>query len=334
MLRSFMSRVSLPVLLLVAVPLSNACSSEPASNQESNTGTLSMPLITSVNDHLYRLRGNIEIYGERYSDWIYTSDETVLTRSLPAGEYVAYLYGYELDRFDEGSGEWVRVGAQLVSDNAQYFVIHHQATTTIAFAFETDGILVTVGAGQLVIDVSVSEVPPVCTILGDDCEYEGTWCAPPALTGRPLACIYAGDTEPGASCTAPEQCTANSSCFDFGEGDGPVCAALCEPEDFGEACIGGGTCTEADASYGVCVPEGGTLPDYGNGEGGSGGGGTGGMGASGGSAGKGGGGKGGGKGGSVGGGPATGGTGAVPGAGGSGAFPGTGGVSGFGGASD
>lgn len=320
MLRSFMSRVSLPVVLLLAVPVFNACSSEPAPNQESNTGTLSMPLITSVNDHVYRLRGSIEIYGQYYSDWIYTSDETVLTRNLPAGEYVAYLYGYELDRLDEESGDWVRVGAQLVSDYYQYFSIQHQATTTIAFAFETDGVLVTVGTGQLVIDVDVNEVPPVCTVFGDDCAYEGTWCAPPALTGNPLACISAGDTEPGASCASPAECTANSSCFDFG--DGAVCAALCAPDDFGEECAGGGICTEADPTYGVCVPEGGTLPDYDLGQGGYAG--AGGMGAFGGTgpvAGSGGTGI-----------PGTGGTGASPGSGGS--FPGSGGAAGFAGAFD
>jgi hypothetical protein len=312
MLRSFMSRVSLPVLLLVAVPISNGCSSEPAPDQASSTGTLSMPLITSVNGNVYRLRATIEIYGERHSDYIYTSDETVLTRSLPAGDYGAYLYSYEMDRRDE-SGEWVPVTATLVSEYYQVFSIYHQTTTVIAFAFETDGVIVTVGRGQLVVDVDVTEIPPACTILGDDCEEDGTWCAPAELTSRPLACVYAGGTELGAACGSPVDCVANASCFDFGSG--AVCAGLCPADAFGEECEGGGTCTEAGRAYGVCVPEGGTLPDYGNGGGGEGGGGSGGS--SGGSAGK-----GGGKGGKGGG------------TGSGGSFPGTGGVSGFGGASD
>jgi hypothetical protein len=308
MLRSIMARVSLPVLLSVAVPVFSGCSSEPApGNQESNTGTLSMPLITTVNDHVYRLRASIEIYGDRYSDYIYTSDETALTRSLPAGEYVAYLVSYELDRLDEESGEWTPVSAQLVSNYYQVFTIQHQTTTTIAFAFQTDGVIVTVGTGQLVIDVDITEVPPVCTILGDDCEEDGTWCAPPELTGRPLACVYAGESEPGTACTSPQECAANSSCFDFGSG--AVCAALCTPDEFGEACADdGGTCTEAGTAYGVCVPEGGTLPDYG----------TGGTSGAGGSAGSGG----------FAGFGASPGTGGFAGAGGS--FPGTGGMGGFG----
>lgn len=326
MLRSFVSRVSLPVLLLVAVPIANACSSEPTPHEQASTGTLSMPLITSVNDHVYRLRASIEIYGDRYSDYIYTSDETAITRSLPAGEYVAYLFDYALDLRDE-NGEWVPVTANLVSNYYQVFSIYDRTTTVISFAFETDGVIVTIGTGQLVVDIDVNEVAPVCTILGADCD-EGTWCAPPELTGRPLACVYSGATESGASCSAPTDCVANTSCFDFGSG--PVCADLCTPEEFGAACAGSGTCTAAGRAYGVCVPEDGTLPDYdggsGGGEGGVGGGGTGG----GGSAGKGG--KGGGAG--KGGGSGKGGTGPSSGGTGTGASPGTGGVSGFGGASD
>jgi hypothetical protein len=226
-----------------------------------------MPLTTSAGGHLYRLDAYVQLYGPTYLT-IQTSDyDSVVSVPLQTGDYTAYLYSYSLSR-DDGTGNFLPVSATLVSNYAQQFTIYNQATSTISYQFETDGQIVTVGTGQLDVKFGVTETAPACTVLGSDCG-DGAWCAPPELTGQPLSCLLAGATPLGQSCASPTECVANASCFDFGTGQGPVCAALCTAAEFGATCDGGGTCTKAGTAYGVCVG-GGSLP---NGSGGAGSGG-------------------------------------------------------------
>jgi hypothetical protein len=269
MIRLRISNISLRIALaLAAVPLvANACSSGHPTQPEGSTGTLSLPLVTTTNGHTYRLGGYLVLYGTIY-DYLYLDgDETVLKRDLPAGAYFSYLNSYQLERLDESTGQYVPVQSTLVSSYYQPFTIYNQTTTTITYEFETDGVVVSIGTGNLTVNVKVTETAPVCTILGSDCP-DGTWCAPPELTGSPLQCLYAGSVPAGDPCSGPDDCAANTSCFDFG--DGAVCTALCDASGFGSACAGGGSCTQVGTAYGVCVPEGGSLPGSG-GSGGSGG---------------------------------------------------------------
>ena len=255
--------------LLALSPLTfvaTGCASAPerGSAEHVATGTLNLPLVTTVSGHTYRLTGYIYYNGAAFGQ-LFLGDETELSATLPTGNYSAYLEYYSLERLDD-QGNYVPVQATLVSSNFQSFTIYNLASTTISFQFQTDGLIVTVGSGNLHVAVDVTEVPPTCTILGSDCA-SGLWCAPPELTGEPLACIGAGSTATGAACKSPADCVANTSCFDLGAG--PVCADLCAPAAFGAACSGGGTCTKAGTDYGICVPEGGTFPGGGNGEAGA-----------------------------------------------------------------
>jgi hypothetical protein len=250
--------------VFAAVPLvATGCASDHhGSEGASQTGTLSVPLVTTTNGHTYRLSGYIYYYGTQYGS-IYMGDETELTVNLPTGDYTAYLSYYTLERLDD-SGNYQPVSGTLVSSYYQQFSIYNRTTTTISFQFETDGTIVTVGAGNLDVNIGVTEVAPVCTVFGSDCP-DGTWCPPAELTGLPLACVASGSMPAGYPCNSPSDCAANTSCFDFGTGS--VCAALCDATAFETACPGGGTCTEDAKTYGVCVPDGATLPG-GGGEGG------------------------------------------------------------------
>ncbi len=276
MIRSVLSRVSLSVCLALATPfVAVACSSDGGgSGEQSQTGSLALPLVTHVGDSTYRLSASIYVYGPTFTV-LYTSadpSEEVLTATLQTGDYQAYLSDYQLEKLDS-SGNFVPVSATLVSSYSVDFTIYNRSTTSISFEFETDGVIVPVGAGNLNVHVGITETSPACNILGDDCGA-GAWCPPPELTARPLACQFAGSVAVGEACEGPLDCVGNASCFDFG--GGPVCANLCPKSDFGAACAGGGSCEEAGAEYGICVPEGGTFPTTGSG--GSGGGGFGGMG--------------------------------------------------------
>jgi hypothetical protein len=238
-----------------------ACGAEPpatsvqASRDAELTGELSIPLIADVDGRRYRLaRASFAITGDELGTLVHSDDpdEPVLSVTLPVGAYTSELLTWTLERA-EGSGRFSPVDATLVSSAERPFQIANGSTTTISYRFETDGAIVTVGAGSLHVTIEVEQVAGVCTPFGSDCEA-GSWCPPSELTGAPLACMPAGSLPLGAACRAPSECGANASCVDFGAG--PSCTALCADAGVGMACAEGGTCERAGADYGVCKPEG------------------------------------------------------------------------------
>lgn len=215
-------------------------------------GRVSLALVTTVGDRTYRLRNAyVFISGPQY---LTLSDpdgsQTELSATLPTGSYAAALYQGTLER-DDGSGNFLPVIATQTSSYWVAFTIFNGATSTIAFQFQTDGVIVTIGAGQLKVRVAVDELPAVCTPFTGDCG-EGNWCPPTTLTGMPRSCIAAGATAAGQPCAGPFECAANTTCVD--QGAGPVCAELCPRTSFDASCPSGGTCQRVTAEYGLCAP--------------------------------------------------------------------------------
>lgn len=256
MIRSLVLRAVASVAIANGALSVTACSGDAQERQSESTaiGTLSMPLVAVAGEHTYRLQGSLLIDGPQFTFLDLGTDTDVVTTSLATGAYSANLYYWSLLRND-GAGNFSPVSATLVSSSYAYFTIFNQSTTTVAFEFETDGQLVTVGAGTLNIEVQVNETPAQCTVFGSDCP-SGTWCAPPELTGGTLSCISEGPLALGEACSSPQACTANTSCFDFGSGS--FCAALCPSADFDQPCSSGGTCLAQGTDYGVCAPDGAT----------------------------------------------------------------------------
>jgi len=248
MLRAISIKLLLGCCFISGSSLLAGCGSEGSPRDESAlAGTLSLPLLTSVGSHTYRLEGGMYVNGPVFQSFNLASDS--LSASLPTGDYQAVLYSWQLTR-DDGSGNFQPVDATQVSSSWQPFTIYNGATSTVAFEFQTDGILVTVGTGTLDVKVDVDETAPRCLPLGQDCGA-GAWCPPPELTGMPVSCVAEGPVAEGDPCRSPLDCAANTSCFDFGAG--PHCTLLCGSADFGSPCGNNGTCTAQGADYGVCV---------------------------------------------------------------------------------
>lgn len=253
-----MNKMTCTFLLGCLGALGAACSVETgkdAAPEEdyASAGTLELPLVAVEGDHIYRVTGiQVAVYGPTYA-YLNGSDdptETVISTSLPTGDYTAYFYGGRLER-DDGTGNFAPVEARLVSSSIRSFKVFNGTTTTLEFEFETDGVIVTVGGGEVRVILDVTEGAAVCTPFSDECG-SGAWCPPTGLTGLARACVFEGPVARGESCVGPSECVANSSCFDLGSG--PVCAELCPIVDVGSPCASGGTCEGVDAEYGVCVP--------------------------------------------------------------------------------
>ncbi len=248
MLRPILAKLLLGFCVFWGCSSLTACSSDAAApDGAAATGTLRLPLLASAGQHTYRLEGYMYVSGPSFQYVDFSSDVT--TARLLTGNYQAYLQSWRLTR-DDGSGNFSPVDARLTSSSTPSFTIFNGATSTISFQFETDGLLVTVGAGALNVKVDVVETAPPCAPLGNDCA-PGTWCAPPELTGAAASCIAAGALAEGDACTSPLDCPANTSCFDFGAG--ATCVLLCDAASFGLPCGNGGSCTAQGADYGVCM---------------------------------------------------------------------------------
>lgn len=248
MFRSLLTRLLLGSCVISGCVSLSACGSGSAPQDErSVTGTLRLPLLTTVGAHTYRLQGGLYVNGPVFESLDVNAD--ALSVSLPTGDYSAYLYTWQLTR-DDGTGNFRPVAATLTSSANPSFSIYNGATSTVSFEFETDGQLVTIGTGALIVDIDVQETPAICSPLGDDCG-DGNWCPPPELTGNPVSCVAAGPLAEGEACGSPLECAANTSCFDFGAG--AHCVRLCDRTEFEQPCSSGGLCTAVGADYGVCV---------------------------------------------------------------------------------
>src|SRR5262249_2876950 len=143
-------------------------------------GTIQMPLTTVTNGVVYRLRNvDLEICGGPNFFCTFLSDDgtsqSALSASLATGNYSSFLDSFVLERAD-GQGNFQPVNA-TVENSSVSFSIFNGATSTIVYTFDTDGVVVTVGSGQLDVKVVVNQVPSVCTPFGSDCPA-GSWCPP------------------------------------------------------------------------------------------------------------------------------------------------------------
>src|SRR5947207_11700242 len=150
MFRSVLSRTIATALLIAGSLVASACSGgSDAAPSRIASGNLSLALTANANSHTYRLTNvSLYIYGNTTSTFLTTSNdpsETSLSATLPTGSYNANLYGWTLER-DLGDGQFAALPATLVSNPYVGFGISNGTTTTISFQFQTDGIVVTVGA--------------------------------------------------------------------------------------------------------------------------------------------------------------------------------------------
>jgi len=254
MFKSLISKSVLAICCAALLPPLVACSAGASDPDESAvSGVMNLPLIASANGHNYRVsNAYVYISGPQYAQLSSSDDpnETALSTTLQTGSYIAYLYSWSLE-LDDGTGVFRPVQASLVSSPSVGFSILNGTTTTVSYQFSTDGVIVTVGSGEVRIEVAVDESSATCTPFANDCA-ESTWCPPTGLTGAARACVAAGLTAIAEPCDAPTECVANASCFDLGSG--PVCAELCPADAFELPCASGGICKAAGSDYGVCRP--------------------------------------------------------------------------------
>jgi hypothetical protein len=240
------------VLLGIGTVVATGCVEQPEDRAaETGGGTVSVPLVTTTNGHVYRLSNAVVFIFGPYTTFTLTSsddpNETVLSQALSTGRYQSFLQSWTLEK-QGPDGAFHPVQATLISSPSS-FDVFNGATTTISYEFASDGSIIRIGSGNLQVAVNVTETSPVCTPFGAECGA-GNWCPPTELTGTVPACYPAGSIEIGQPCDAPTSCIAGASCFDLGTA--PICAALCSDSAFGESCASGGICEPRGVSYGVC----------------------------------------------------------------------------------
>jgi hypothetical protein len=144
---------------------------------------------------------------------------------LPVGSYTLELLpGWSLER--ESSGSFAAVQAALVSANPAPFTIADQQTTPVAFAFQTNGEVISLGNGNLHVTIAVNDATPESTAAacadGVDNDADGL--------------IDCADPDCSFTCATPAENTA-AACADGVDNDAdglidcadPDCSFTCAP---------------------------------------------------------------------------------------------------------
>ena len=119
-------------------------------------GTLSMRLSTEVNGVTYRLREALFEVSGAESLTLSSGDSPSIEQLLTAGDYTVNLSdGWRLER--EFPSGFQTVAAELVSPNPAPFTVVAGQTTDVAYVFETDGTIVSMGEGTLNLRIQVNE---------------------------------------------------------------------------------------------------------------------------------------------------------------------------------
>jgi hypothetical protein len=143
-----------------------ACSSQDHQlADEQSAGTVSIPLETTVGTSTYRLDAVFVLSGVEGDISLATvGDESVLSTTLPAGSYSAFLESFTLFKKDS-TGTFYPVSATVVA-NPQAFTVVAGSTTTVNFQFATDGTTVSIGPGDVNITFGVTETScnPIITV--------------------------------------------------------------------------------------------------------------------------------------------------------------------------
>jgi len=134
-------------------------------------GTLSMRLSTEVNGVTYRLRDALFDVSGPESLTLSSGDSPSIEQLLSAGDYSVNLSdGWRLER--EFPAGFQTVAAELVSPNPAPFTVVAGQTTDVAYVFETDGTIVSMGQGTLNLRIQVNETgsPPTPAEVGGELE--------------------------------------------------------------------------------------------------------------------------------------------------------------------
>ena len=144
--------------LLVAL---TGCSGESSAPTVTPVGTLSMALATEVNGVRYRLTNDVFfLNGPERRELSHNGNGAIVFATLPTGDYEMLLQeGWILER-QAGAG-FEPLQAELTSQNPRAFQIVSEATTIVAWIFETDGEPLSLAPGlvQGVLEVRDSSNP-------------------------------------------------------------------------------------------------------------------------------------------------------------------------------
>jgi hypothetical protein len=209
-------------------------------------------------------------------------DAAQLEVELVAGPYRSQLEsGWLLQRIED-DGSAVTVNAALLTPNPTPFEIRSDRTTELNYTFSTEQGSVTLGEGQLVVTLDVTDMPipiecsplntfggcpsgQVCLLAGDT---GGTYCASPGTLPVGSECS-SEQCVPGSQCLAVDAddparrtCTQfGCNCISVGSRDeslgvcGPLPAGACDL--LGQTgCAAGQACQHDDGAFGSCGPAG------------------------------------------------------------------------------
>ena len=217
------------LLATVGIAQGIGCASSNTNQQQAPSGTVQLPLTATVGANNYVLVGTFQITNSTgvTTTLSATSPSTVATlaTTLSVGQYtITLLPGWQLSLVSS-SGVATPVQATLVSPATQTLNITSQQNTIVTYQFNSNGVLIQTGQGQLTVQLGVTENAGGATSAGGSSSTGGS-----SSGGSSTGTCSAPNQMCGTTCVNLSTDAANCGSCGHSCGSGATCSAgQCQP---------------------------------------------------------------------------------------------------------
>ncbi len=207
----------------------------------------------------YRLRsGYIDASGPVFVSFDTEMDPNTteyLTMDVPTGDYSLHLQpGWWVEQWDPFSAQSFPIDARLISANPASATVSELSTTIVTYTFYVDGVgPISMGDGDLAVDVAFDTEPPICDPNAQDCA-DGLACSLTDLWTGQFECGPEGGSPAYQDCWGAFDCEMDHACVPAAENFHCVGYDCCVPtcDLAAPACPNGESCVPVDGATGIC----------------------------------------------------------------------------------
>ncbi len=208
----------------------------------------------------YRLRsGFIDVTGPIFVTFdteMEPNTTEYLTLDVPTGNYDLQLQpGWWVEQWDPFSDLAFPIEARLISENPASATVTELSTTIVTYTFYVEGVgPISLGDGDLAVDVEFDTDPPICDPNAQDCVNDLA-CFLTDLGSAQFECGPEGFNAPYQECYSAFDCEMDHACVPITENFNcafgiDCCVPTCELA--APACPNGESCVPVDGTTGIC----------------------------------------------------------------------------------
>jgi hypothetical protein len=240
-----MKIIVVAILATVGIAQGIGCETGKTNQQQSPYGTVRLPLTATVGANNYVLSGTFVITNSTGVTTTLSSTSAstaaTLVTTLGVGQYtITLLPGWQLS-IVSASGTTSPIAATLISPATQSVNITNQQNTIVTYQFNSNGVVIETGQGQMTVQIGVTENAGGTTSAGGSSSTAGGASNTGGTATSTGGLTSTGGQSSSGVCNSPNQ-TCNGACVNLST-DTANCGSC------GHSCGSGATC-----SGGQCQP--------------------------------------------------------------------------------